>query len=288
MVLKARRRQSQLQCGNAATATADWRMGGWAETATRFPPIFFCSRRPSIFPLMPSQRSPLRITRSGVVGTLIVLLVAGACVRLGFWQLSRLHQRRVKNAQIEARITARPSPLTSLRDTSGLLYRRVVVTGRLDSEHSIVLAGRSYKSEPGVYLITPLKIETGPEVLINRGWLPTPDAATIDLKPFSATTSGPFQGIVLPFPPAGGEERGPAGFRRVLFRFNESVRARFPYALAGAYVQALPEPGSGIRPTRLPPPELDDGPHLSYTIQWFSFAAIALVGWTILLARRGS
>jgi cytochrome oxidase assembly protein ShyY1 len=39
-------------------------------------------------------------------------------------------------------------------------------------------------------------------------------------------------------------------------------------------------------PARVAPPALDDGPHLSYAIQWFSFAAIALVG-SYVVVRRG-
>jgi surfeit locus 1 family protein len=37
-------------------------------------------------------------------------------------------------------------------------------------------------------------------------------------------------------------------------------------------------PGGGLLPRRLPPPSLDEGPHLNYAIQWFAFATIALVG----------
>jgi surfeit locus 1 family protein len=37
--------------------------------------------------------------------------------------------------------------------------------------------------------------------------------------------------------------------------------------------------GGGPRvPQRVPTPPLDEGPHLSYAIQWFFFAAIALAG----------
>jgi cytochrome oxidase assembly protein ShyY1 len=31
---------------------------------------------------------------------------------------------------------------------------------------------------------------------------------------------------------------------------------------------------------------MDEGPHFGYAIQWFSFAIIAIVGWTALLLRR--
>jgi surfeit locus 1 family protein len=42
----------------------------------------------------------------------------------------------------------------------------------------------------------------------------------------------------------------------------------------------------GERVARLPPPALDEGPHLSYAIQWFSFAAIALIGGAAVAVRN--
>jgi cytochrome oxidase assembly protein ShyY1 len=47
--------------------------------------------------------------------------------------------------------------------------------------------------------------------------------------------------------------------------------------------QEPPQPGE--LPALVPPPDLSEGPHLSYAIQWFTFAAVALVG-TALLVRR--
>ena len=47
--------------------------------------------------------------------------------------------------------------------------------------------------------------------------------------------------------------------------------------------QAPPQPGS--LPALAPLPELSEGPHLSYAIQWFTFAAVAIVGGVILLRR---
>jgi surfeit locus 1 family protein len=72
--------------------------------------------------------------------------------------------------------------------------------------------------------------------------------------------------------------------------------AQVPYDLLPAYVQlvrsspaepaAEPSPASGTPPLLvLGPPELDEGPHLSYAIQWFIFATIAAVGYPILLRR---
>jgi len=50
--------------------------------------------------------------------------------------------------------------------------------------------------------------------------------------------------------------------------------------------QLQPEPARGL-PRRWPAPALDDGPHLSYAIQWFSFAIIVLAGTAALLRRPG-
>jgi surfeit locus 1 family protein len=40
------------------------------------------------------------------------------------------------------------------------------------------------------------------------------------------------------------------------------------------------------RPARVPPPAPGDGPHLSYALQWFSFATVFALGFA-LFARRG-
>jgi surfeit locus 1 family protein len=65
------------------------------------------------------------------------------------------------------------------------------------------------------------------------------------------------------------------------------MHKQFPYALGAIQVQALPESGAPPFPMRLELPETDDGPHLGYAIQWFSFAAIGLIGWLVLVIRRG-
>jgi surfeit locus 1 family protein len=56
-----------------------------------------------------------------------------------------------------------------------------------------------------------------------------------------------------------------------------AVRERLPYPVLDVVVQQEPSPGLPRLPRRVPPPALDDGPHLSYAVQWFSFMTIALV-----------
>jgi surfeit locus 1 family protein len=57
--------------------------------------------------------------------------------------------------------------------------------------------------------------------------------------------------------------------------------------MLGISILQSPDSSLPARPIRLAPPALDDGPHLSYAVQWFSFATIAVVG-GILLTVRGT
>jgi len=138
-------------------------------------------------------------------------------------------------------------------------------------------------------------------VLVNRGWVPSADGATIPLQSFPASPGGPAEvplaGLLLPLlPPSRPASRDAAEprFRRVWYRMDrDALQAQFPYRLLPAQLQLLPSPDAPSIPTRLQPPALSDGPHLSYAIQWFSFAAIGMVGWVALarrsrLVRRGS
>ncbi|HET9984538.1 MAG TPA: SURF1 family protein [Longimicrobiales bacterium] len=232
---------------------------------------------------------PLRITRAGLAGTVLAFVVAAACVRLGFWQLHRLAERRARNAAVSARMRAEPVALPGVpRDTAGLAYRAVTVAGEYDDARSVVFAAHSLMGEPGVWLLTPLRMPGG-AILVNRGWVPSPDAATIRSQAPAPRGAVRVRGLLVPIPATGSVEGAAADtFRRIWYRPSAHALTRqFPYPVASLYLQALPEAGAPPWPRRLAPPELDEGPHLSYAIQWFSFATIALVGWAVLVVRRG-
>jgi surfeit locus 1 family protein len=243
---------------------------------------------------------PLELTRRGVIGTLAVLVVAAVCVRLGIWQLHRLDERQARNAVIAERMDQPPVELTSAPRDTTLAYRRARITGEIDDDRALILAGRSRNGAPGVQLLSPVRIGDG-AVLVDRGWLPSPDAATIDLDAVRLSGRIRVEGMLLPFPPVRGSG-GSDGFRVTWFRFHgDDMRAQYPYPVAPLYLLATSRPGEPgdaddaaappteaetIAPIPLDPPSLDSGPHLSYAIQWFSFAAIFIIGWVVLLVRH--
>ncbi|MGH2524968.1 MAG: SURF1 family protein, partial [Anaerolineales bacterium] len=110
-----------------------------------------------------------------------VLLISGiavgalAMVGLGFWQLARLAERRTFNAEVRARLAQPPLLLTGqpLTGAAQLEYRPVIARGEYDFANEIVLRNRAHAGQPGVHVLTPLKL-TGSDVavLVNRGWIP--------------------------------------------------------------------------------------------------------------------
>lgn len=236
---------------------------------------------------MPREQRLISISRSGLAGTVGVVIVMLVCIRLGFWQLDRLEQKRARNDALQARQAAPPVHIGSVaRDTAGLMFRRALVTGVYDDARSVVVAGRSNRGVPGVYILTPVRTG-GSAVLVNRGFMPSADAARVDLDSLRESAPDDAEGIIVYL---GNDERGSApdttGFRTVWYRPSiAQLRTQFPYPLADYVVQLLPSDDAPQFPLRLAAPELDEGPHLGYAIQWFSFAAIFAIGWLALVLR---
>src|SRR5215212_5838200 len=124
------------------------------------------------------------------------ILFAIVCMRLGFWQLSRLQERRALNAELRSRAETKPVEFNKLpKDTGGAHFRRVNLEGTYDYDHEIVITNRTRNGSPGVNIITPLKTPASDTaILVNRGWVYAPDAMSVDLErwrePVSMTGDG--------------------------------------------------------------------------------------------------
>ena len=209
------------------------------------------------------------------------------CARLGLWQVHRLQQRRTANA---AALAARSKPPVTIErgdaTGAGLIDRRVVASGRYDDDHAIILRGRVYEGAPGVEIVSPLVLDNGKSaVLVNRGFIPAPDAFTVDPDAWREPGRVRVEGFALPIRPGGGAPLQ-RGKETTWARLDlEALRAGLPYRISPVYIRQLPDSTLPRFPRRLEPLPLDDGPHLSYAIQWFSFSVMALV-FGIVLARQ--
>jgi surfeit locus 1 family protein len=228
------------------------------------------------------MRLPSRLLVLGLFGA-----VALVCARLGVWQVHRLRERRAANASA---LAARSRPPISIRESgaasTGLTNHRVVASGRYDDDHVIIIRGRVYQGVPGVEIVSPLVLGAGRgAVLVNRGFVPTPDAFTIAPDSLREPGTVRVEGIALPIgsgkgaPLARGQETTWAALDL------EALDSRLPYPISPIYIRQSPDSTLPRFPRRLDPPVLDDGSHLSYAIQWFSFSLMAIV-FGIVIAKQ--
>ena len=216
------------------------------------------------------------------------VLSAAIFVRLGFWQLHRLGERRARNALVMQRLQAPDADVAALTgDSASMRFRHAHVTGTPDYDHELVYAARSYRGSPGVNILTPIHVAgRDTAVIVDRGWVYAPDGETVDLAKWHDRDSV-FSGYVEEFPSVtGGMSADHPGV--ITHLGYAAVRGALPFPVSPVYVVMLGD--SVIAPdrlARLTPPPLDEGPHLNYAIQWFAFAAIALVGAGVVIRQRG-
>lgn len=191
-----------------------------------------------------------------------------AFARLGLWQLDRLEERQARNRVIAERSDGPAIDLGDV-DVERAEYQHVTATGTFATEDDQLLPYRSYQGTVGSHAVTPLVLDDGSAVLVLRGWVP--DTATP--PPDGEVT---IEGVLR----SSGSRRTSVdvdGFASTL------DRDLFPLYLQ----QLAPEP-AGDYPVLLDPPARDEGPHLSYAMQWFLFTGVVLVGYPLLLRKRMS
>ena len=207
------------------------------------------------------------------------LIVGAVCLRLGVWQLDRLATRRATSAASLEQRNRPPVHARTLHEP--VANRRTYASGHYDFDREVVLRGRGRNGVPGVEVVTPLLL-TGSDtaVLVLRGYVPSADAISYDVRIHREPDSASVSGVAMPVPidsagAAPSERNGSVTWRRLDLG---SLRSRLPYPLAPVYIIADSPATVSPAPRRSNPPALDDGPHLNYAIQWFAFAGIAFGG----------
>ena len=239
------------------------------------------------------------VSRRWFLTTLLAIVAVGVLIRLGIWQLDRLAQRREFNARVIAQQKADPFALDSQSVGADLLsmeYRAVVVTGKYDPAQQVVLRNQVWQAQPGVHLLTPLVISgTDRAVLVDRGWIPSEEAAPDKRSKYDEPgiitvrgvlrrpqTKPDFGGVPDPLL-APGQTRLDAWNIINLERISQQVSV--PLLLA--YIQQSPGSTQSAPPYRSEPQlDLSEGSHFSYALQWFTFAAILAIGYPVYVRRH--
>jgi surfeit locus 1 family protein len=240
-------------------------------------------------------------SRKWLLTTILVIAAMAVMVRLGIWQLDRLHQRRLFNARVEAQIdqpalTLSGEALTS--DLASMEYRPVIVSGEYDFAHEVALRNQAMNGQWGVDLITPLRIAgTNQAVLVNRGWIPGNDFESGNWQKYAEPGQVEIHGIIRDTDtnPQIGRRNDviPTSGDPPLKAWNllnvGGIAGQIPYPILPVYVQQAPDPAwTGLPQRSLPTLDLSEGPHMGYALQWFGFAALLGIGYPFYIRRQES
>lgn len=213
-----------------------------------------------------------------IIGHVLVVGLAVLFVSLGMWQLRRLDDRRATNELIEARAAVAPEPVEALADPGdgdstlgGLRFRNVTATGTyVEGADLAVRATQDGRSGGRVFSV--LQLDGDESVVVLRGFVaPEDDGALVAPAPPAGEVE--VEGVAIPL------DRLEGTFERGVEDLVAGRRDVLPVV-----VQAKAADAEELTP--VPPPDLGEGPHLAYAVQWFLFTAVGVVGYPLLLRRR--
>ena len=222
---------------------------------------------------------------SWIISHIFVVALLVSTVNLGFWQLRRFDARKANNAQImetSGRESVAVNNLSIDRLDKTQSYTPATARGTFDEDRQVYLINRSRDGVPGVEVINSFTLETDPVsyVVVNRGYLPRkvfnegeseiwkPSSKVLEIEGF----------IMIPF--LDGKLQGDEINRIDIDLLSDE----WGVSLLPIYLQQNQQT-SNDWPVQMKPPELTEGSHLSYAVQWFIFTLIGLVGYPLVLRR---
>lgn len=224
--------------------------------------------------------------------TALTIALAVAFVRLGEWQWDR---GMLRQAQWDAfaRGADRAVPLAGQSLEALPRFQRIEVTGSIDAEHQFLLDNRTYSGRAGYEILTPLTLEDGRTLLIDRGWVPftgsraqLPDVRVPAQQPQTRLTGRidvlPVGGLALGRapPPSGSSWPKVTSYPDMAELSQALARKLEPRIL----LLDRDAPLGYVRDWQ--PPGLPPARHWSYAIQWWGLAATLAVIWAVLSTRK--
>ena len=225
-------------------------------------------------------REPLALFKS-----LIALLLVIFCLWGSQWQYHRGVDRHARNAVIEERIAKSPIELDTVTgDLPNYEWQTVSVAGTFDTEKQILLRNRYNDGKYGYEVLTLFKSSDNKNFWVDRGWVQA--GATATTPP--VVTALP-QGVVSIVGRLRLDSSLPRGSFFALPGKGEGLvselNAQSQLNTEKFYVDLLSGSDASLNPeVTAQLPELSDGPHMAYALQWIFFAGLVIYG-RILIRR---
>lgn len=215
---------------------------------------------------------------------LFACAVAVVCWMLGQWQFHRRAEVQAVNAKVTSNFDAAPKSYAEAKGAFRHLdpaqeWSPVRLTGRYLPEKQLIVRNRTNDGDTGYDVLVPFKTDAGDVVVIDRGWVPLASAGQGRPKDVPAPPAGEVTVVARLRPSEPALERtAPAGQIATIELPGVARLTGLPVQ-EGAYGQLKeedPAPARALRPAQRP--QVDDGTHLSYALQWNTFGLLAFVG----------
>jgi surfeit locus 1 family protein len=242
-------------------------------------------------------------SRARTAGTVLfislMLVLTVVFIALGLWQLARLSEKEALAELVAERLTTAPialPPSAQWPDADWLRFefQPVTVTGHYVPDQTVLVftslsEPKGQQSGPGYWVMTPLAIDGGGSIFVNRGFVPetsrTAFAGGGDVEPGPVTLTGVARITELPgtFTPVPDTANRIEWLRDVerLARFTDPSMDPF----APIYVD-LPAGAAGALPQGGETVVAFPNNHFGYALTWLSFALLTPILLIVWLIRR--
>jgi cytochrome oxidase assembly protein ShyY1 len=219
----------------------------------------------------------------------VAVIFAVVTSLFGLWQWDRRSQKVAEIERVEIHFSQSPMAFYDALPpgqtwNDDLRWTPVEMRGAYEPANTLLVRTRPRFSQVGFEILVPFQLDSGQYVLVNRGWVPTGSSQDYpDLVPTPPDGDVTITGRLFASEPLIAGRSAPEG--QVATIHLETIAEISGMALdSRAYVALSTEdPATTPMPSLLERPAADEGPHLSYTVQWFLFALLGFVAWGYLL-----
>lgn len=215
----------------------------------------------------------------------LTLVFAVACGLLSWWQWARRSEAVDEIQRIEQNYDATPRPVDEVLDGFSAWddddeWTPVALHGEYLADQQVLVRNRVRGGQPGFEQLVPLRLDDGSVFLVDRGWLPLGDGpnATPDAIPQPPEGEVTVVARLRQAEPALPGRSAPEG-QLPSVDVATIVEGLADEGYTGAYgLLASEDPAVDDMPFAAPRPQEDEGPHLSYALQWIAFGVLAFIG----------
>lgn len=214
----------------------------------------------------------------------LVVVFAVACGLLSWWQWARRAEAVAEIDRVAVNFDATPEPLDdalpSLEAWSAdVKWLPVTMHGQYLADEALLVRNRPRDGGAGFEQLVPLLLDDGSVFVVDRGWIATgasiesPDAVP-DIPAGDVTVVARLK----PGEPTLAGRSAPVGQIATINLPTIADRVGRDTYTGGYGLLASETPAAAEVPLPFEKPEADEGPHLSYALQWIAFGILAFIG----------